>query len=84
MKTAAGPKKPLMTPARRELDAIMTEQKLSSAQLSLKTAYSANVIRQWRTGHKKLPSRTLRYIRFALGIPNPPLKAKKVSKTDHA
>lgn len=59
-----------------QLDSIMTARKLTSQALSLKTAYSANVIRQWRTGHRKLPSRTLRYIRFALGMPNPPLKQK--------
>lgn len=59
-----------------QLDSIMTARKLTSQALSLKTAYSANVIRQWRTGHRKLPSRTLRYIRFALGMPNTPLKQK--------
>ena len=71
---------PKQTANGAELDAIMIKKGLTSAELSLKTAYADNVIRQWRRGHKPLSNRTMRYIRLVLGLPNPPLKAKKAEK----
>lgn len=56
---------------RKALDKLMHDTGLNSTQIAARTAYNAVVIRQWRTGSKRLPTRTLKFIKLALDAAQP-------------